>query len=440
MAEGQNVPAQFERPRKLLFATDATFFRGEDGEVLTECALWAPIWERYLSAFDTLLVAGREQPAGRAPSVRTLAEADRVTFALLPNVNGLRESLNRPRVHRTMRALVAQADAVVAALPSELGLLASTYAARAGKPVLVEVLGSGYEAFALHGSLLARVYAPLIHNRTRRAVARAEVALYVTQEWLQAQYPSPNARVPWAETDFVPPPGGRIQAGVADALVQSPNKAVEAARARRIDELRQGRLIVFGTVASLGPRFKGLDVALAAFSKLRREGCQFEYRILGPGDRRPWQRLIDELGLSSCCFLDGACDPGQEVLDWLDGIDVHVQPSLTESLSRGTIEAMSRGVACLASRAGGLPEYLPPQILHPAGDADCLAHHMKAWIAAPDKVAAMGREMMDLVKRFDHELLKPRRESMYRHLASLTTSAANRDARRSSGWLDKELS
>ena len=421
---GRQLPehVSMKRPLNLLFATDATFRRGSDGEVLTDCALWAPVWRRYLSAFDQMMVVGREQPPNRAPSLATVADAPGVDFALLPNVNGLAQTRNRPRVHRELSALVQQADAVVAVLPTEMGLQASSLARKMGKPLLVEVVGSGYEAFSMHGSLLATCYAPVMHLRMARAVRTADVALYVTQSWLQSQYPSPNRPLEWLDNEVTPaatPEPGYIQAGVPDVIVSMPDEGVIGRRGIRNAELAQGRPPVFGTVASLTPRFKGIQFALAALSRLAAEGAQFQYRVLGPGDPRPWQAIIAQLGLTNFCFLDGAVDPGQPVLDWLDGIDVHVQPSLTESLSRSTIEALSRGVACTASSAGGLPEYLPPDWLHRPGDAAELGAHLRQLIESPSRVVDLSEDSLRRVRRFDPRLIDGRRQFLYRHLARL---------------------
>ncbi len=50
--------------------------------------------------------------------------------------------------------------------------------------------------------------------------------------------------------------------------------------------------------------------------------------------------------------------PHGKVINWLDNIDIYIQPSLTEGLPRALIEAMSRGVLAIGSDAGGIPELL----------------------------------------------------------------------------------
>ena len=399
------------------------FHRGDDGSILTDGVLHGPVWTQYLEVFDELIVVGRERPMSRPPTVSARADLDRVSFVLLRNFNGVFELVRRFEATRSMAELVARSDAVAARLPTEIGLLACTAARGAGKPVLAEVVGSAAEAYRMLGSRLARLYAPVIHWRTKRAVHRADIALYVTQQWLQLQYPSPNPAVSWGGLGhYEAGPASRLQAGVADAWIVEPTEAVRSARRRRLKEIAAGRTPIFGTVATHGPLYKGIQIALPAFAELARAGKAFEYRILGPGDPAPWLKMIRDLGLEPFCRLDGVRDPGEPVREWLDGIDVHLQPSLTESLSRSTIEAMSRGVACLASSAGGLPEYLVAEQLHRPGDVDALAAHIAALIDDPEAIARLSEISLERVARFDAEMIQERRQYLYRRLAALSQS------------------
>ena len=405
---------------RLLFATDTMFHGGDDGSVLTDGALLGPVWQQYLEIFDELIVVGRKRPRSRPAMVSATADADRVGFVLLRNFNGVFELVRRFEAVRSMAELVARSDAVVARLPTEIGLLACAAARRAGKPILVEVVGSAAEAFRFRGSRLARMYAPIIHRRMQRAVRHADIALYVTQRWLQSQYPSPNPAVAWEGLcDVGASETLRGQAGIADAIVTEPTDELRSSRRRRLRQLEEGRPPVFGTIASLGPLYKGIQFALPAFAELARSGRRFEYRILGPGDPAPWLKMIGDLGLESCCHLDGVRQPGAPILEWLDEIDVHLAPSLTESLSRSTVEAMSRGVACLASSAGGLPEYLSPEQLHRPGDVAHLTAHIRALLDNPASIARLSDFSLERVERFNRGTIEGRRRYLYQRLADM---------------------
>lgn len=398
--------------KQLLFVHDNVFFTTGDGKVWTSAAMAAAFWANY-RLFDRVVVAGRE--GGRIETTEGLARADApgVSFALLPNVNGPIKTINRVPAGRAMARLVGNADAVIARLPSELGLMACAAANRLSKPLLVEVVGSALQAFRAHGSPIARIYAPLVDWRMRRAVARAPLVTYVTQHWLQSDYPSANPQL-----DLSAPGPRRLQAGIPDAVIALPTAEVRAARKARLRELQEGRSPVFGTIGTLATRYKGLQVAIPAFAKLQAEGRKFTYRILGPGNPRPWQEMIDRHGLSDIIIIDAARAPGEDVLEWLDSIDVHVQPSLTESLGRGTVEAMSRGAACIGSSAGGLPEYLDPEFLHPPGEVDALAAHLRLLLDRPELIAQLSERSFETLDRFAPETIAPLRTAMLEALAA----------------------
>ena len=51
-----------------------------------------------------------------------------------------------------------------------------------------------------------------------------------------------------------------------------------------------------------------------------------------------------------------------KVFEWLDTIDLYVQPSLTEGMPRAAIEAMSRGCPVVVSDVGGLKNLVDKNI------------------------------------------------------------------------------
>jgi glycosyltransferase involved in cell wall biosynthesis len=93
------------------------------------------------------------------------------------------------------------------------------------------------------------------------------------------------------------------------------------------------------------------------------------FRVLGDGDSARWQQLAAKLGIGGIVSFEGVLPSGSAVHEWLDSIDIYVQPSFQEGLPRATIEAMSRGCPTLGSTAGGIPELLDQECLHRPGQA-----------------------------------------------------------------------
>lgn len=189
--------------------------------------------------------------------------------------------------------------------------------------------------------------------------------------------------------------------------------AANSRRDARLAELANGRRPTLGTIASLRVRSKGIQTAFAALAMLRRSGFEYEYRVLGPGDTRVWRELAEKLGVGDLVQFDGTREAGAGVQQWLNNIDIHLQPSFQEGLPRATIEAMNSGSACIGSTCGGIPELLPAERLHKPGDVAGLCGII-GWLATdPDAVAQASRIDREAARAFDPRTLVARRRELF---------------------------
>ncbi|HEX6740176.1 MAG TPA: glycosyltransferase family 4 protein [Sphingomicrobium sp.] len=373
---------------RLLFVHDHRFYRDESGAILTSGSLPAAVWDRYLDQFETVHVVGRDGGLAPAGSNYTRSSHAGVTFDLIPGATYGQLILGSGGVRGRISDAVAQCDAAVVRLPSELGFLAAAECRRSGKPYAVEMVGCAWDAMRNHGSRLARLYAPLFFSRTRRALRRAPLTLYVTTRWLQQRYPTDGKAYAASDVEIAP----------MDAEAQH-------AREARLAHIAAGEPPVLGTVASLRIRSKGVQTALAALGELRRDGLELRYRVLGGGDAAPWAALAKRHGVADLVSFDGVRPAGHGVAGWLDSIDIHLQPSFQEGLPRATVEAMSRGCACIGSTCGGIPELIPPDRLHRPGDVAGLAERIRSLATDAAALAAASRRDGELSREFRPEPL-----------------------------------
>ncbi len=391
---------------RLLFVHDHRFYRGDSGAILTSGSLPADIWERYLEHFDELRVVGRDGGSSPAGANYAVSSRSRVGFDLVPDAGYARLLLQPGAFQQRLRKAVAECDAAIVRLPSELGFIAAAECRRAGKPYAVEMVGCAWDAMRNHGSWSAWLYAPLFYRRTRRALRLAPMTLYVTSAWLQQRYPTMGKAYAASDVEIAP---------LSDEQLQ--------ARRARLAAIADGRPPELGTIASLRIRSKGIQTAISALSSLRNEGVELTYRVLGGGDSAPWLALAEQHGVADLVSFDGMRPAGEGVREWLDTIDIHLQPSFQEGLPRASVEAMSRGAACIGSTCGGIPELIPHERLHRPGDVAGLAQQIRELATNPGAVAQASEQDLKTAQAFLPDRLQALRSEFLADLAEATKRA-----------------
>ena len=168
-------------------------------------------------------------------------------------------------------------------------------------------------------------------------------------------------------------------------------------------------------LSNVGVKYKGFSVAIQALKKLKESepGIEFELLLAGGGAADYVNGLIDAHEMHGNVKLLGQLSSGQEVFDFLDGLDVLLQPSLQEGLPRSTIEAMSRGCPVLASSAGGIPELINQEFLHQPGDVEKLSRDLRKVLCDADLQNSMARRNCEIAKDYTDDVLSRRRVDFY---------------------------
>jgi glycosyltransferase involved in cell wall biosynthesis len=157
-----------------------------------------------------------------------------------------------------------------------------------------------------------------------------------------------------------------------------------------------GEPIVFGALGGLKP-VKGHRVLVEAFARMyqRVPGAVLEIAGEGP-EREAVEALRTEHGLTEEVRLVGQVE---DAASFLAGVDVFVQPSLSEGLPMALLEAMAARKAVIASAVGSIPEALDEGeagMLVGPGDPEALADAMEDLATDPARMeryraAALGR-------------------------------------------------
>lgn len=152
-----------------------------------------------------------------------------------------------------------------------------------------------------------------------------------------------------------------------------------AARAAVRAELGLGDAdLAIVNVARLLPR-KGQAQAIRALPRVREAHPRASLWLVGAGpDEDELRALAASLGVAEHVHLLGQ---RLDVTRLLGGFDVYVHPALVEGLGIAVLEAMAAGLPAVATRVGGIPEYVrdgDTGWLVSPGDVDALAARLAA--------------------------------------------------------------
>ncbi len=147
---------------------------------------------------------------------------------------------------------------------------------------------------------------------------------------------------------------------------------------------KRENIILF--VGSLIPR-KGCKFLIQAFSQVTNALPGFQLHLVGEGpDETQLKTLASDLEISEKVSFLGS--RSREEIPLLMGqAKLFVLPSLEEGLGVVLIEAIASGTPCVASRVGGIPDIVTPDVglLFPPGDIEALAASILELLKDPER-------------------------------------------------------
>lgn len=389
---------------QMVFIYEDKIARDVDGNYYTGSAFSQAVFDRYLQHFDHITLVMRKSPIApedtEALSHMNRISSDRISVSFIPDTRESIQSFLTPAVHRELKRIVISeidnAQAVIIRAHSVSGYIAAKYCRANGIPYLAEAVGCPWDSLWNH-SLRGKVLAPFVRNQMRFIMKHASYAVYVTDTFLQKRYPT-NGKA----------------AAISDVELQTADDQVLD---RRMEHIRShsGKLKI-GTAGALHVSYKGQRFVIKALSKLKAQGLtDFEYHLAGGGDNTALLDLAQKLGVEDQVIFDGAL-PHEAVFEWLDDLDIYIQPSLVEAMPRALIEAMSRGLPSFGSKIGGIPELLTPSFVFSRGDVDSIARKLKS-LTLKVLVRAAKRNFK-YTQRFEKGSLEKKRFEFYSSFAS----------------------
>nr|WP_289037947.1 glycosyltransferase [uncultured Allobacillus sp.] len=389
---------------KLLFVHDTKLKEDFNGTYYTGGSYSEKVWGRYLSISSKLSVIARKEPIiydiDVAKKRFNYFDKEKINFIEVPNLNssfrGFFNFQDRKKVHEIIKNAVLRTDFLIARLPSTNGNIAVYFAKKFNKPYLVEVVGCSWDAlwnYNIKGKLLA----PLNYIKQKNAIRGSKYAIYVTNSFLQSRYPTNGDSVNCSNvslTDF--------------------DESVLKERIEKIESLNPKGKLIIGTTAAVDVRYKGQESVIKAIGKLKEQGItNFEYQLVGGGNQSYLSSIAKKYDVIGQVKFLGPM-PHNEVLNWLDSIDIYAQPSKTEGLPRALIEAMSRGIFSIGSNAGGIPELLEDRYtFSKAGNNELEIFNILKKIKTEDLLIQAQRNYRTS-KEYDKNVIELRRQLFFK--------------------------
>lgn len=126
---------------------------------------------------------------------------------------------------------------------------------------------------------------------------------------------------------------------------------------------------------------KGIDIALLSLAKLKKDGINFQYTLVGEGfEFEKLKYLSYILGLKNEVVFTGK-KSSKEVYKLLLQSQLYLLPSYNEGISNAALEAMSTGIPVISSNIDGMPEAVIHEqngFIFERGNADELYYLIKS--------------------------------------------------------------
>lgn len=136
-----------------------------------------------------------------------------------------------------------------------------------------------------------------------------------------------------------------------------------------------------------------------------------EYQLIGVGDKTYLQNIANKYKVLDCVKILGG-KPHDEVFEWLDSIDIYIQPSFQEGLCRALVEAMSRACPIICSNVGGNKELANKELLFKKGNVNDI-------VKTINKIIDKNLQRQEVVRSFEKakeykkEILDKKRNDFY---------------------------
>lgn len=291
-----------------------------------------------------------------------------------------------------LEAVIDDADAVICYGIN--GYIAYRIARKKNKQVIAYSGGDVYDFLISRDTIKGRVAAPIIRLLEKEKFKNADYAHYCAS-FLVERYPTYGKSL--------------VASGVN---IEHDSINLEK-RLIKIAEINSSeKRIVIGLIGHTRNNLKGIGTAIKAISKLHTQ-FNVELQIVGRGEHGKYTELSDILGVGDKVKFLGTKKAGDELFQWLDSVDIYIQPSQIEGLPRATIEAMSRACPIISSNVGALPSLIDDYFQINHADYIALAEKISCFLKDSNLMTKQAEDNFNKSREYAPEVREKKYDSFY---------------------------
>lgn len=275
-----------------------------------------------------------------------------------------------------------------------LGCFAAKYAQQLGKPLIAYCGADPYEWFKSKGSLKDDIIAKVWGHLEKKKMKMASYAYYCT-EALYRNYP--------CSCDYM----------ICSNVNISIDENALTKRLKKIESIdKEIRIGLSGSWDSQDR--KGISTVIKAMGLLE---DRYSFEVVGMGPVEIFLQSIQELGLENRVLFRGFLTEREQVNEWLDTVDIYLQPSLSEGLPRATIEAMSHGCPAIGSNVGGMRDLLPDDYIITPKDYKSLAEKIKL-LSSKDKMREVAQTNIKVASGYKKDIRDKKMDDFFNKIVN----------------------
>lgn len=395
--------------KKVLIVPDGHYFRDNNGDVYAENTYTYDFFTRYLLAFDEVYVLARvsDQPFDKARARK--ASGNNVFFIDLPDYHGAIEQLKyRKKSLDITKQALKKVDCVILRVPSATSSLIWKLCFDGKVKTGLEVVADPEDCFSkgsMNGALRVVIQYVWV-KQLKKMCAEANGVSYVTSEYLQKKYPCKAMAKQDSE---------HFTSHYSSACL----KEIDYGLPKKFCGKKSWTIVhVCNYISNYR---KGHRVVLEVLSELLNKDINVNVKFVGDGSLVPeFKEYAEKLGVSDHVTWCGRLFNSDEVREVLDSADLTLFPTMAEGLPRALLEAMARGLPCVSTPVGGVPELVPEDLLCDYDDVPGYTNIIMSLINSPDKMERISEMNVEKSKAYREDILNEKRRMFYQKLADLS--------------------